>query len=202
MRRVRVLLAVSGAAALLVLPGAASAHTESDVVAVPAGSEATVTLEPTHGCAGSPTVRVRILAPVEDASAVAVEGWDESSEPDDEGNTILTWEGGVLPADETGAFPVTFTAPDSVGELLIFPSVQECEDGEELAWIDGDPEAEFAAPRLLILEADAEPAATIEDVPADALGRDQLVEIVDVDNPAASSSLPTASTDAPTSTSG
>jgi uncharacterized protein YcnI len=187
MNRLRVALAASGAVALLVVPRVVSAHTESDVVAVPAGSEATVTLEPTHGCADSPTVRVRIRAPLEDAEAVAVEGWEESSEPDDEGNTILTWEGGVLPADEPGAFPVTFTAPDTVGELLIFPSVQECENGEDLAWIDGDPEAEFAAPRLLILEADAEPAATIDDVPEDAPGREQLVEIVDVDNPTASS---------------
>jgi uncharacterized protein YcnI len=159
------------------------AHTASDYVAVPAGSEAIVTLEPTHGCAGSPTVEVRIRAPLADAEAVAVDGWREHSEPDDEGNTILSWTDGALPADETGAFPVAFTVPATVGQLLSFPAIQRCENGDELAWIDGDPAGEFPAPRLLVLRADAEPAETIDDVPDDALGRDQLVEVIDVDNP-------------------
>jgi hypothetical protein len=90
-----------------------------------------------------------------------------------------------LPADATGAFPVHFTAPDAPGELLLFPAIQTCANGEDYAWIQGDPNGEYPAPRLLILPADARPAATFDDVPTDAPGRDQLVAIVDVDNPSA-----------------
>jgi uncharacterized protein YcnI len=179
--------AIVGVIALGAGGSTALAHTDSDYVAVPATSEATVTLKPTNGCAGSPTVEVRIRAPLEDVQAVAVEGWTETSEPDGEGNSVLSWAAGELPADETGAFPVTFTVPATVGELLLFPAVQRCANGDELAWIDGDPEGEFPAPRLLVLDAGAEPAETIDDVPADAPGRDQLIDVVDVDNPVASS---------------
>lgn len=202
----RLLLAALGTAtASLALPvtangmPAASAHTDPDVVAVPAGQEATVRLKPTHGCEGSPTVRVAIRAPVAGATAGDVEGWTSSSSPDSDDRTVLEWEGGPLPADQEGAFPVTFTAPDTPGELLTFPSVQECENGEELAWIDGDPNGEYPAPRLLILPPGAEPAETIDDVPQDAPGRDQLVAVVDIDNPNAEEPS-TTTTAAPTTT--
>lgn len=132
--------------------------------------------------------------------AGVVEGWQESAEPDGEGNTILKWSGGVLPADQAGAFPITFMTPGAPGELLTFPAVQICEGDEELAWIDGDPEGEYPAPRLLVLPAGSEPAATIEDVPADAPGRDQLGEIVDVDNPAEEEPAPTTTAAADPST--
>jgi uncharacterized protein YcnI len=190
MRRVLTLVAVS-VSILAGGAGSASAHTESDLVAVPAGSEAVVTLKPTHGCGGSPTVEVRIRADAPDASAVDVVGWTASAESDGEDRIVAQWVGGVLPSDETGAFPIRFTVPDTPGALLLFPSVQICEDGSELRWIDGDPTAEFPAPRLLVLPEGYEPAATIDDVPADAPGRDQLVAIVDVDNEA------TATTQAP-----
>ncbi|QYG94344.1 DUF1775 domain-containing protein [Iamia sp. SCSIO 61187] len=171
-------------ATLLLLPTPSGAHTDSDTVAVPAGGEATVTFRPTHGCAGEPTIEVSVRAPVEGATAGAVDGWQQSTEPDGEGNTVLKWSGGLLAADQAGAFPITFAAPDAVGELLTFPAVQMCEGDKELAWIDGDPEGEYPAPRLLILAAGSESAATIDEVAADAPGRDRLGEIVAVDNPA------------------
>jgi uncharacterized protein YcnI len=186
--RVYVLAVMALGVGVAVSATTVSAHTETELVAVPAGSEAIVKLRPTHGCGDSPTVEVRVLAPVADAEAVDVEGWEAFAEPygDADDQTVLTWTGGVLAADETGEFPVELLVPDTVGELLLFPAVQTCENGEELAWIDGDPESEFPAPRLLVLAADAEPAATLDDVPADAPGRELLTEVVDVDNPAAS----------------
>jgi Domain of unkown function (DUF1775) len=123
---------------------------------------------------------------VADAVAEDVDGWQATSTPDGDGKTVLEWSGGSLATDRPGAFPVEFISPDTVGDLLTFPAVQRCENGEELAWISGDPAAEFPAPRLLILAPGSEPAATIDDVPLDAPGRDQLVAIVDVDNPATS----------------
>lgn len=201
MRRSLLVLPVAVAAtiALLVVgPLPAGAHTESDLVAVPAGSDATVTLKPTHGCAGSPTVNVRIRAEVAGATAGDVEGWTATATPDGDGRTVLEWTGGSLPADTTGAFPVHFTAPDAPGELLLFPAIQTCANGEDYSWIQGDPNGEYPAPRLLVLPADAEAAATIDDVPADSPGRDQLVAIVDVDNPGATT-VPATTSD-PTTT--
>lgn len=170
-------------ASFLAGAGPAGAHTETDVVAVPAGGEATVKLEPTHGCDGSPTVAVSIRAPMEGATAGDVAGWTATANPDGDGNTILEWTGGSLPADQAGEFPVTFSVPDEVGTLLTFPAVQRCENGDVLQWTSGNPADDYPAPRLLILASGSEPAATIDDVPADAPGRDLLVEIVDVDGP-------------------
>lgn len=190
--------AAAGAAALVGLGvGSASAHTESDYLAVPAGEEVTVNFRPTHGCEGSPTTAVAVRAPVAGATAGEVDGFTATAEPDGD-QTVLRWAGGLLPADEEGEFPVTFTVPDTVGQLLLFPAVQTCEVGE-LFWIDGDPEGEYPAVRLLVLAAGSEPAQNIDEVPADAAGRELLTAIADVDNPGdvgATTTVP-ATTEAP-----
>jgi periplasmic copper chaperone A len=192
--------ALAGPVSLLGAAAPAAAHTESDVVAVPAGSEATVTLRPTHGCGESPTVAVAIRAPVAGAVAGDVAGWTATASPEGSAQTVLTWSGGSLPATEPGAFPVTFTVPATPGVLLTFPAVQTCADGEELAWISGDPRADNPAPRLLVLPAGSEPAESIDDVPPDAPGRDQLTAIVDVDNPSATTTTAPPPTTAPPTT--
>lgn len=181
----------AAAVALAFSPTAASAHTDTDLVAVPAGSSAAVALKPTHGCSGSPTVEIAIRAPVDSAVAEDVDGWTATSEADGQGNAVLRWSGGSLPADQTGSFPVTFTVPDAVGQLLTFPSVQTCENGEQLAWIDGDPNGGFPAPRLLILDPGAQPASILEEVSSHALGREQLTDIVDIDAGANATAAPT-----------
>lgn len=188
----RILTALTAATAVLTLGVAAvaHAHTEVDFVAVPATGSTTLTLRPTHGCGDSPTVEVAIQAPVEGATAGEVAGWTATSTADGKGNTVLEWTGGSLPSNEHGAFPVTFTVPDRTGELLVFPAVQTCENGEVLSWIDGDPAAEYPAPRLLVLPAGSEPAASIDEVAPDAPGRNLLESVVDVDNPAATTSEP------------
>ena len=65
-----------------------------------------------------------VRAPVAGAIAETVDGWTATSTPDGAGFTVLEWSGGMLPVDETGAFPVEFVVPDTVGELLVFPAVQ------------------------------------------------------------------------------
>ena len=203
--RLKITTSLFAAVALLGLTAAPSdAHTDSDLIAVPAGAEAVVKLKPTHGCDGSPTIEVAIRAPLEGATAIDVEGWTATSTPDGKGNTVLEWKGGSLPADQTGEFPIEFVAPDTPGELLTFPSIQTCENGEELAWISGDPGAEFPAPRILILPAGFEPASELDQIAVDAPGRDQLSQVVDVDNPDAAETTTTApgaeTTTAPTPT--
>jgi uncharacterized protein YcnI len=171
--------ALAGFVIALVPSALLSAHTEASAVAVAARSDATVTFEAEHGCGDSPTVGVRIQAPVPDARAGAVDGWTATATPDGAGNTVLEWTGGSVPADEEGAFPVELTVPDAVGSLLAFPAVQRCENGEELAWIGVTPGDEYPAPQVLVLAAGSEPAATLDDVPADAPGRDLLVALTE-----------------------
>jgi uncharacterized protein YcnI len=178
--------------------GRVAAHTESEYAAVPAGAEITVNFAPTHGCSGSPTTAVSVRVPAPGATAGDVEGFTSSAEADGD-RTILRWTGGRLPADQEGEFPITFTVPDTVGELLLFPTVQTCEVGE-VAWIDGDPEGEHPAVRMLVLVAGSEPAHTIDDVPADAPGRELLSSIVDVDNPATGGTTVAPDTTAPSPT--
>ncbi len=177
-RRRRVVAGVLIAAVAAIAPATmASAHTETDVVAVPAGSTATVTFEPEHGCGDSPTVDMKVQAPVAGAIALDKVGWKASSTLDANGTTVLEWSGGSQPAHEPGAFQVRFTVPDKVGTLLAFPAVQTCANDEQEAWIETDLGAEQPAPQLLVLAAGSQPAATIDDVPADAAGRDQLVAL-------------------------
>ncbi|QGG96242.1 DUF1775 domain-containing protein [Actinomarinicola tropica] len=170
---------VASVLAAAAVQGVAGAHTEADIIGVAAGEQVTLNLRPNHGCGDSPTIEVAILAPLEGATAEPVDGWNATSEGYGEGQTVLEWADGVLPTEEIGAFPVTFIAPDSVGELLLFPSVQVCENGDELPWISGDPGSEYPAPRLLILPPGSVPAATIDDVPAGTPGRELLTSIVD-----------------------
>lgn len=182
----------------------ASAHTDADVIAVPAGSEATIKLKPNHGCGDSPTVEVFIQAPVTGATAGAIDGWTQTARPaaDTPGKTVLEWSGGSLPTYQTGEFPVTFQVPDTPGELLTFPSVQGCENGEELSWISGDPDSDYPAPRLLILPAGSAPAVSLDEVPLDAPGRDLLAAIVDVHAASGDSTTTTNSTSTTTTPTG
>jgi uncharacterized protein YcnI len=185
--------------AVAVPAGVASAHTETDVVAVPAGATATVTFEPEHGCGDSPTIDMQVQAPVTGATAVDKEGWTATATPDGEGNTVLEWSGGSQPADQPGAFQVQFAVPDAVGTLLAFPAVQRCENGQQEAWIDTEAGAESPAPQLLVLAAGSQPAASVDDVPVDAPGRDQLAALLaepdeDGDAAAAPTTAPATST--------
>ena len=187
------LVAPALAAAAVLLPVAAYAHADADVVAVAAGEQATINFRPNHGCGESPTTEVAVRVPVAGATGGDVEGWTWTAEEDGAGNTIVEWTGGSLPTDVTGAFPVTFQAPDKVGELMLFPAVQTCENGEDWSWLNGDPESDNPVPRLLILPPGSPEAVSIDEVPQDAPGRELLTAVVDT-TPTTTTTAPQAST--------
>ena len=158
MARLRPLLTAALATVGVALVAApAGAHVEPEVTAVPAGGEATVTFVAEHGCGDSPTIRVEMQLPegVADAQAVEKEGW--LAEVTD-GVALYEWEG--VGGDESGEFGLTFTAPDTPGATLLFPTIQSCTEGS-VDWIQEETDGDRPAPRVRVGEAD-EPTTTTE----------------------------------------
>lgn len=138
------------AAATLMVTGVSYAHVEPDPIAVEAGTSATVSFSPAHGCGGSPTISLAFLIPenLTDATPVQQSGWTAEKK-----DRTITFSGGSLPAaDTSGKFGITFTAPSQAGTLY-FPVVQKCEKGQN-NWIDppnaDGTAAEFAAPSVRV----------------------------------------------------
>lgn len=134
-------------AVVLVAPAAAHVNASG----APAGGGATtVTFSFTHGCEQSPTTSLRIQLPA-NASAVTPQdppGWT-SRVADGE----LVWTGGSIPSGAPGLFTAAMTIAGAAGDVVYFPTIQGCPDGEE-PWIDKTPDAgaDQAAPRITLTE--------------------------------------------------
>ncbi|MGY8813161.1 MAG: YcnI family copper-binding membrane protein [Gammaproteobacteria bacterium] len=130
----------------------------------------------THGCNGSPTIAVRIRIPdgVTGTKPMPKAGWQlETVEMKlDEpyisyGTTVtenvreLTWKGGLLSDNFFDEFVFRATLPDTDENMtLYFRTIQECENGEFLRWIEipgsGEDVDDFSepAPTLKLLPVD------------------------------------------------
>jgi uncharacterized protein YcnI len=138
--------------ALAVLAAApAAAHVTLEQREAPANSYYKAQLRVTHGCKGSPTVRVRVRLP-DGALSVKPQpkpGWKvettkvKLAKPieDGHGNKItevvgeVAWWGGSLPDDHFDEFAVMMRLPNRPGTTVYFPVVQECEQGAH-RWIE------------------------------------------------------------------
>lgn len=130
-----VLFGATACAVLLATGGLASAHIDPDPAEAQAGSRLTVGFTVEHGCEGSPTVQLDMRLPegVADPVTEPAEGWDGLIETVD-GDTIVTFVGGLLADDVEGTFAVTMTLPPTPDTIVYFPFVQRCEVGE-IRWI-------------------------------------------------------------------
>jgi uncharacterized protein YcnI len=157
------MLSCAGAAGLLLLSvSSATSHVSLATREAVSGSNYTAVLQVGHGCAGSPTVRLRVRIPegVVDIKPQPKAGWsvdvvngayarsyDLRGAPVSEGVREIVWSGGSLPAEvgDDFVFQAYLTADLPAGPLYL-PVVQECETGVE-RWIempgigssDGDP---------------------------------------------------------------
>ena len=154
-----------GAAALttgLVVVGAsaASAHVSVNPDTTSAGAYALLTFGVPHGCGESSTTKVSIQMP-EQIVAVTPSvnpGWDvekvmeDLAEPVDDGHggqytervaEIVYTAKTPLPDGYRDAFVLSLKLPEAEGETLVFPTVQECEEGES-AWVQVPAEGEDA----------------------------------------------------------
>ena len=129
----------------------ASAHVETDPLAMQAGTTGTVAFNVEHGCDGSPMIDLKIQVPqgVTNVAAVDKDGWTATVTGD-----TIEFKGGPLDAATADHFDVTLTVPAQAGDLH-FPAIETCQKGE-IAWIEipaeGAPEPELPAPTLKVTE--------------------------------------------------
>jgi uncharacterized protein YcnI len=130
------------------------------------GSYYKATFQVSHGCEGSPTVRLRVRIPegVIGAKPQPKPGWQLSTvkvklaaavaagHGKSIGETVgeVVWSGGNLPNDYFDEFKIAVKLPDRPGTTLYFPVVQECQKGVH-RWIEipsGGTEPKEPAPGL------------------------------------------------------
>jgi uncharacterized protein YcnI len=143
-------LVISVAAALLAASVPARAHATLDRNEAPADSYYNLFVNVSHGCQGSPTLKVRVRIPdgVIGVKPQPKAGWELAirketlAKPivESHGRTItevvaeVTWTG-KLADDNFDQFGIHMKLPDKPGETLYFPVVQECEKGVH-RWIE------------------------------------------------------------------
>jgi periplasmic copper chaperone A len=75
----------------------------------------------------------------------------------------------AIPADGFDEFGISLRVPEEAapGDEILFPAIQTYSSGEEVSWIDPDPEGDLPAPRIVVVapeeeeaEAEAAPTAT------------------------------------------
>lgn len=162
--------------ALAASPAAAHVSLETKQATIGAPYKAVFTVP--HGCAGSPTVKIRVQIP---EGVIAVKpmpkaGWSAdvvegkyAGEYDYHGNKLssgvkeVTWSGGRLPDKNYDEFVMHTVLTDQLkpNSTLYFPVVQECETGVS-RWIeipvegaahshDGKSEGKSPAPGVKLL---------------------------------------------------
>lgn len=154
----------------------AAAHVVLERSETPVGKPYKAVFKVTHGCEGSPTVKVIINFP---EGVIAVKpmpkpGWQITTEKAkyarsygfyhgatlSEGVRSVVWSGGSLPDDFYDEFVVSaFIAGElKAGQTLAFPVTQECEKGE-MRWSETAPSPEhqhhlkWPAPTLKLIPA-------------------------------------------------
>jgi uncharacterized protein YcnI len=152
-----------GAAALttglvVVGAGAAAAHVTVIPDTTDAGAYALLTFGVPHGCGDSPTTKVSIQVPEQIVTVTPTvnPGWDvekvmeDLAEPVDDGHggqytervaEVVYTARTPLPDGYRDALVLSLKLPDAAGDTLVFPTVQECAEGES-AWVQVPAEGE------------------------------------------------------------
>jgi uncharacterized protein YcnI len=140
------------AAAVVLVTSAASAHVSLETRQATIGSSYKAVFTVPHGCAGSPTVKIRVQIPegVIGVKPMPKPGWsletirgkyaaeyDYHGSKTSEGVKEVAWSGGKLADDNYDEFVVTTYLSGGLkpNSTLYFPVVQECEQGIS-PWID------------------------------------------------------------------
>jgi uncharacterized protein YcnI len=171
-------LPAATAAIALSLVSPASAHVSATVSDASAGAFTVATFSVPHGCEGSPTTRIEIQVPESVLSVTptrnpyydvesTIEQLDDpvtdahGNEVTERTSLIVYTAQTPLPDGQRDTFELSFQVPDAEGEVLTFPTIQTCEEGET-AWTQvpaegqDEEELENPAPSFTILPASGE----------------------------------------------
>jgi periplasmic copper chaperone A len=166
--KTKTILAIGGAA--LVLPAAASAHVSVNPNKVPADSFARFDVRVPNEQETADTTKVAVQLPegLVFTSFQPKPGWTRTTttaklaQPvtSDDGTitervATVTWSGGKIAPREFDEFGFTAKVPDTVGKVLVFPSVQTYSNGDVVRWI-GSADADEPAPRVTLEAKEAE----------------------------------------------
>ena len=134
----------------------ASAHVEASPAEVPIGDPASVVLLVPNECEGA-TVGLSVQLPdgAADVAADEVPGWTSSvavTTP-----TAIDWTGGSITGADSQQFSISLALTGEVGDVVHFPSVQTCDDGTRISWIEipetpDASEPEFPAPSVKLVK--------------------------------------------------
>lgn len=129
-----------GLMAVVVPP--ASAHVRTTPEQVPVGDLATVSFTVPNECAGSTSgFRVELPDGATEVTPASPTGWTgaiATSLP-----PSVAWTGGKVSGKDKVVFGLSLRLGGEVGDIVYFPSVQTCSDGEQIRWLDipADPSA-------------------------------------------------------------
>lgn len=145
---------IATSAALIVCltaASAASAHVTVQPNEAGAGAYFQAAFNVGHGCDGSSTIAIRVKVPdgVVSVKPQMKPGWTieiktrklETPQAAMHGKTIsetvdeIAWRGGPLPDNQYDTFGLMMKLPNTPGQNLYFPVVQECEQGVH-RWIE------------------------------------------------------------------
>ena len=172
----RTLLALAGITILAPFEAApALAHATLEVTQAPIKSSYKATIRVGHGCQGSATLKVRVRIPegyiavkpmpkpgwtLETVKARYDKSYDYFGTPMTEGVQEIVWTGKLLDEHyDEFVFRARLTDSLPVGQMLYFPTVQECEGGKAERWIEipasgkSADDYEYPAPGLKLLPA-------------------------------------------------
>ena len=168
-------------AAAVAFPAAAAAHVTIQPGEWEPGAFATMAVRVPNERDDAETTSVTVQFPEEVLTArfkphplcqreVQMEALAEPVEDITERIVSVTWTcDPAIPADGFDEFGVSFRVPEDMaeGDELLFPAQQVYSSGEEVGWVDPDPEGDTPAPRITIVAAEEEeaeePAAASED---------------------------------------
>lgn len=162
-----VLAAALASAAVLLGAASASAHVLLDSAQPNGDGTVTLTFSFDHGCTESPTNSLTLEVPAGSSilSVSQPDGWKGSAK----GRTV-SWTGPGIPPDDQAKFTLEARLAGEVGQPLLFPTKQGCENGEGYDWVDISESSERPSPRLIATAAVLDPSLSATSTAAEGQG--------------------------------
>jgi uncharacterized protein YcnI len=136
------------------LPAPLSAHVTLDTAQAVANSYVRIAVRVPHGCGNAATTGLRVQIPdgVTAVKPMLKPGWtitlDRLDGAPAQGHDAapavreITWRGGNLPDEFYDEFVIRLRMPDTPGQTIWFPFIQECEGGKVSRWIERPTEGQ------------------------------------------------------------